>query len=105
MHCIYYRSVIFYTSEKASSQVDFYNLILSIIDQLINVDKRNIYGFLRTLFIVHEVYLNNSKQVDVLSRRNYITMKMLELIYFKYTRRRYLCYQYFCYKQFICFLQ
>ena len=38
MYCIVYRSVIFYTSEKAYNQVDFYNLILSLVNQLINVD-------------------------------------------------------------------
>ena len=42
MYCIVYRSVIFYSSEKAYNQVDFYNLILSLVNQLINVDTRNI---------------------------------------------------------------
>ena len=37
IYCIYYRSVIFYTSEKGYNQVDFYNLILSLVNQLINV--------------------------------------------------------------------
>ena len=42
MYCIVYRSVIFYSSEKAYNQVDFYNLILSLVNQLINVYTRNI---------------------------------------------------------------
>ena len=46
MYCIVYRSVIFYTSEKAYNQVDFYNLILSLVNQLINVDTRNIYSLI-----------------------------------------------------------
>ena len=33
------------------------------------------------------MHLDNGKQIDTFSRRNYITMKMLELIYFKYTLR------------------
>jgi hypothetical protein len=52
-----------------------------------NVDTRNIYWFLSILFIVHEMHLYNGKQIDTFSKRNYITMKMLELIYFKYTLR------------------
>ena len=87
MYCIFHRSIIFYTSEKAYNQVYFYNLILSLVNQLINVDTRNIYRFLPILFIVHEMHLDNGKQIDTFSRRNYITMKMLELIYFKYTLR------------------
>lgn len=83
MYCIVYRSVIFYTSEKAYNQVDFYNLMPSLVNQLVNVDTRFLYGFLPILFIVHEVHLNI--QVDI--RRNYITMKMLELMYFKDTLR------------------
>lgn len=88
LYCIVYRSIIFYTSEKAYNQVDFYNLILSLVNQLITVDTRNIYGFLPILFIVHEIHLEKRKQIDMFSRRIYITMKMLELIYFKYTLRR-----------------
>ena len=87
IYCIVYRSVIVYTSENAYNQDDFYNLILTLVNQLINVDTRNIYGFLPILFIVHEMHLDNGKQIDTFNRRNYITMKMLELIYFKYTLR------------------
>jgi hypothetical protein len=33
------------------------------------------------------MHLYNGKQIDTFSKRNYITMKMSELIYFKYTLR------------------
>ena len=36
MYCRVYRSVIFYTSEKGYNQVDFYNLIISLVNQLFN---------------------------------------------------------------------
>jgi hypothetical protein len=36
IYCIVYRSVIFYTSEKPYNQVDFYNLIISLVNQLFN---------------------------------------------------------------------
>jgi hypothetical protein len=62
MYCRVYRSVIFYTSEKAYNQVDFYNLILSLVNQLINVGY-----IIHTFQLIRSVYFQgNMYQLDFL---------------------------------------